>query len=251
VPLIVYDDWGGMALGWWDGADWVHVREDTMLRISGGETYQVALLGSEAVVEGGSPTNTGCDVVRPQGSPGVHLSDGNALHAMVNDGTGGERSITGVAISAPWDITPRPTTPGEWHPDLENLAIQLLGERGFITDSVNNVQSLDVDLDGDGALESIFVIEETRLANSESGVYSIVFVVFPSLDETVVVAESVIPPNEEGYSESYRVSAVADLSGDGLMEVVISGLGWETSWVTIHEFVDGDFHQRIGAGCGV
>ncbi|HEX6220961.1 MAG TPA: hypothetical protein VF115_07690, partial [Acidimicrobiia bacterium] len=91
----------------------------------------------------------------------------------------------------------------------------------------------------------------TRLANSASGVYSMIFVVSPFSDETSVVAESVIPPNDEGYPESYRVSAVADLSGDGVMEVVVSGLGWESSWVTVHEYAEGRFVRRIGAGCGV
>ena len=251
VPLVVYDDWGGMALGWWDGDEWVQVGEDTSLAVAGGETYQVALLGSEATLEGSSQTNTGCDVVMPEGLPGVQLSDGNALYTMVNDGQGGERSISGVAISAPWNIYPRPAIPGEWHPDLENLAFQLLGERGFVTDAVNNVQSIDADLDGDGALETLVVVEETRLANMASAVYSMIFVVSPSFDEPLILAASVIPPNDEGFPESFRVSAVADLSGDGHMEVVVSGEAWESSWVTVYELVEEEFVIRIGAGCGV
>lgn len=251
LPLVVYDDWGGMALGWWDGTQWVQVDEDTSLPVSGSESYQVAVLGSSEIVEGSAPTNSGCDAVRPEGLPGVQLSDGDALHTTVSDGTGGERSVSGVAISAPWDIQPRPAVAGEWHPDLENLAFQLLGERGFVTDSINHVQSVDADLDGDGALETILVIEATHLANSASGVYSMVFVVFPSFGEALVIAELVIPPNEEGFPESYRISAVSDLSGDGVMEVVVSGLAWESSWVAVYEYAEGLFHRRISAGCGV
>lgn len=251
VPLVVYDDWGGMALGWWDGSEWVQVTEETSLPVSGDETYRVALLGSRALIEGSAPANRGCEVVAPNGFPGVQLSDGNALYTIVDDGSGGERVISGVAISAPWDIHPRPAEVGEWHPDLENLAFELLSERGFVTDSVNNIQTLDADLDGDASLETLVMIEETRLANSVSAAYSMLFVVSPSSDAVHVVAESVIPSGEDGFPASFRVSDIADLSGDGKMEVVVDGLAWENGWVTVYELTESGFVERISGGCGV
>lgn len=250
-PLIAYDDWGGIALGWWDGSDWVQVEADTTLPATGGEDYQVALLGSEAVLEGGPPGNHGCDVVFPEGLPGVQFDDGNALYTIVDDGSGGERSVSGVAISAGWNLRPRPVMAGESHPDLETLAIGLLEERGFDTDTVNIIQVVDADLDGDGAIESFVVAERTELGNEMSGVYSILFAVSPFWDEPVVIAGSVIPEDETGFPASFRVSAIADLSGDGLMEVVVDGLAWENSWVTVHELTESGFVERIGAGCGV
>lgn len=250
LPLVVYDDWGGIALGWWDGSVWVQAEEGTELPVSGGEDYQIALLGSAAVLEGSQPTRTGCDVILPEGLPGVQFEDENALHLTLDDGTGGERTVSGVAITAPWQINPRAVSPGEAHPDIEALAVELLAERGYDADRVELVQSVDADLDGDGTIESIFVAEETELANEISGVYSFVFAVSPAWDAPAVVAESVIPSDDAGFPASFRVSAVADLSGDGVMELVVDGIAWENSWVSVHELTESGFAERIGAGCG-
>jgi len=251
-PLVAYDDWGGMALGWWDGTRWVQVDAETVLPVVGGEDYQVALLGSQAILEGGPPQNTGCDVVLPDAPmPGIQFDDGNALYTIVDDGQGGERFVSGVAISAPWNLRPRPVTDGETHPDLEALAAGLLAERGYTADAVNLVQAVDADLDGDGTIETLVVAEQTELANDMSDVYSLLFAVSPAWDEAVVVVESVIPADDTGFPASFRVSAVADLSGDGRMELVVDGQAWENGWVTVHELTQAGFEHRIGAGCGV
>jgi hypothetical protein len=173
------------------------------------------------------------------------------MRSVIDDGRGGDRGISGVAISAPWPIYPRPVQQGEAHPDLEATAITLLEERGFITDSVEIVQTLDVDLEGDGTIETLVVVEETELANDISNVYSMVFAVSPAWNGPLVVAESVIPAGQSGYPASYRVSAVADLSGDGVMEVVLDVLAWEFSGVSVFELIDSGFEMRIDAGCGV
>jgi hypothetical protein len=239
-----------MALGWWDGSEWVQASEDTTLPISGDESYQVALLGSDVIVEGGPQHNLGCEMAGAA-QPGVELSDSEALSTFIDDGQGGERSISGVAVSAPWDLHPRPTVPGETSPDIENAAFGLLADLGFTTDSVSVVQVLDTDLDGDGSPDTLVVAESTELANQASGVYSLVFAVSPSWNEPAVVAESVIPATEDGFPESYRISAVADLSGDEVMEIVISGSAWESSWVGVYELTPDGFVATIGAGCGV
>lgn len=250
-PLVAYDGWGGIALGWWDGTAWAQVEAGTELPISGGEDYQVALLGSDALVVGGAPGDNGCDIVMSEGLPSVPFDNGDALHATIDDGSGGERSLAGVAISAPWDITPRPVTAGETHPDFEDTAIRLLEDREYSTPTVDLVQAVDADLEGDGTVETIVVAEDTELANETSGVYSLVFAVSPSWDGARVITESVIPVDDSGYPASFRISAVADLSGDGMLEVVLDGLAWETGWVSVHELTDSGFEERIGAGCGV
>jgi hypothetical protein len=249
VPLVVYDGWGGMALGWWDGSAWVQASEDTTLPISGDETYQVALLGSDVLIEGGPQHNLGCEDLGAAW-PGVELTDVEALGTLIDDGAGGDRGISGVAVSAPWDIHTNPVSVGEESSDLQAAAFDLLAALDFTTDSVSIVQVLETDIDGDGAMESLAVAESTELANQASGVYSLVFVFGPSWDEPVVVAQSVIPATEEGFPESFRVSDVADLTGDGVMEVIISGWVWEGTFVGVYELTDDGFMARIGAGCG-
>jgi hypothetical protein len=249
VPLVVYGGWGGIAMGWSDGSAWAEVEGDTALPLVGGEDYQVALLGATGTVMGGPPHNSGCEVTFP--SPGVTFDESEALDTFIDDGEGGERFIEGVAISAPWPLQPRAVQQGEAHPDLEAIAITLLEERGFITDIVEIVQTLDVDLNGDGTIETLVVVEETELANDISNVYSLVFAVSPAWDGALVISESVIIAGQSGYPASFRVSAVADLSGDGLMEVVIHDSSWEASGVTAYELTDFVFEPRLSAGCGV
>lgn len=248
LPLIVIHE---MALGWWDGTGWVQVEEGTSLPVSGGEHYQVALLGGGVVLEGGAPENLGCAEVLPVGMPGVPLSDSAALHRTLPGGPDGETGVSGVAISAPWELTPRPVVDGEAHPDLEQEAIEILARRDFVTDRVEIVQSIDADLDGDGAIETLVVAEETELANEMSDVYSLVFVVSPAWQGSRVVEASVIPPDEVGFPATFRISAVSDLSGDGVMEVVLDGEAWENFWVSVYDMTDEGFVNRVEAGCGV
>ena len=52
-PLVV-SEFG--ALGWWDGSQWIEVDELTSLPVSGGEDYQIAVLGMTATTTGGPET---------------------------------------------------------------------------------------------------------------------------------------------------------------------------------------------------
>ena len=247
-PLVVIWE---MALGWWDGTEWVQVDQRTSLPVSGGEDYQVAKLGGGDVIQGGAPENSGCAQVLPEGLPGVSFSDDSALVTTIEHGLDGHNLVSGVAISAPWELTPRPVVDGEAHPDLEQEAIEILAARGFAKDSVEIVQTIDADLDGDGAIETLVVVEETELGNEMSDVYSMVFVVSPEWQDSRVVEASVIPADEVGFPATFRISAVADLSGDGVMEVVLDGGAWENFWVSVYELTDEGFVNRIEAGCGV
>lgn len=246
APIVAGGPFVGV-LGWWDGAQWVQAEEGTALDVGGGEDYQVALLGSSTIIQGG-PRVQGCDFVRDD-YPAIEFSDPQALTELADSGI--RTTISGVAISAPWELVPRPVTRGEAHPHLEALAVDLLGSMGFETNAVVIVQTVDADLDGDGAMQTIVVAEETELANSASGVYSIVFVAGVREIEPQIIDSSVIPRGEEGFPASFRVGAVADLNGDQVMEVVLSGEAWESSWVSVYEWTGAGLERRISAGCGV
>lgn len=248
VPVVTSST-ANMTLGWWDGSAWVDLGEGDNIPVDGGEDYQVVLEGARGVVQGSEQVQ-GCDVLFPSDFPGIQLSDPEALSRHIEHDAG-RGAVFGVAISAGWELRPRPVTDGESHPDLEAMAIDLLEERGYATDTVDIVQAIDADLDGDGAAETFLVAEETELANEMSDVYSILFVVSPSWDVPEVIAHSVIPADDSGFPASFRVSAIADLSGDGLMEIVVDGLAWENVWVSVHELTESGFEARIGAGCGV
>ena len=238
-----------MTLGWWDGSTWVNAEEGMALPVVGGEDYQIALLGTEGRTTTGSARVAGCDILFPSDFPGIQLADPELLSHPLQEGE--QSAISGVAISAGWELTPHYVGDGEAHPDLETMAIDLLAERGFETDSVEIVQTVDANLDGGEFIETIVVVEETELSFDQSSAgYSLVFLV-GSDSEPMVIDQSVILPGESGSPRSYRVGAVADLNGDGLMEVVLDGVAWESSWLGVYEMTDDGFVRRMGAGCGV
>ena len=240
------------TLGWWDGTTWVEAEDGMDLPVTGGEDYQIALLGTEDAMTSGGPRITGCDIYGPDVDiPGIELADPDRLFVELEDDVSGRGGLSGVAISASWDITPRPTGGVDASTEVENAAFDILADLGFTTDAVSLVQTLESDLDGDGAVETIVVAESTVVEDQASGVYSMVFAISPTWGEPMLVAESVIPATEVGFPESYRVSAVADLNGDGVMEVVVDGIAWETSWIGVYELTTDGFEPRIGAGCGV
>lgn len=251
APVVTSSTFEGV-LGWWDGSGWVQSENDMALPVDGGEDYQIALLGFKEVVTTGGPRVTACDIHGPEfDRPGVELADPNLLTRFVESDDGGRGAFSGVAISAPWELAPRPVVEGEASSDLEAIAVSLLEERAYPTDSAQIVQVVEADLDGDGVVETFVVAEDTELGNQGSDVYSILFATSPEWDAPRVVEELVISPEEVGFPASFRVGAVADLSGDGLMEVVMSGVAWENSWVTVYEMTEDGFESRIGAGCGV
>jgi hypothetical protein len=182
-----------MALGWWDRSSWVQAEEGSVLPAAGGEDYQVALIGSDQIIRGGTPDDLGCEVLSFS-FPSIASENGDALGTTIDDGDGGERLISGVAVSAPWDITPRPFVFAEPRPEMEAAALDLLTHMGFTRTSAPIVQVVEGDLNGDGSIESIVVAEETELANSMSDVYSLVFILSDTNPTPVIVEVSAFPP---------------------------------------------------------
>ena len=153
------------ALGWWDGANWVQVEPATALPVAGGEDYQVALIGLEAIVVGGPPT-TLCE---PVNNPGVVLENEQIL--------GDFPGPFGVAISAPWVLVPYLVQAIEDDGTYSGFVSELLAERGLDVPEPTMKQILQVDLEGDGVNEVLVVAEDVsevcspRTATTRSSSY--------------------------------------------------------------------------------
>ncbi len=237
------------ALGWWDGGNWVQVDELTSLPVSGGEDYQVVLSGSDEIVSGGTPTIQ-CE---PLFNPGVELSDAEAL--------GDWPDVVGVAISAPWDLTPHFAQEEADDGTYSDFARPLLADRGLDVDNPVIKQVIRFDLDGNGENEVIAVAEDIADSDSlfaQEGDYSLVFlrIVVEGEVQTAILGESIVDELQEGVTPfilSHSVAAVADLSGDGKMEMVIHEVYYEGSGWSVWEYVNDDLGAvfQIGSGCGV
>ena len=67
-----------------------------------------------------------------------------------------------------------------------------------------------------------------------------------------VLTEHFVPtPMDTPSPDRSRVMAIADLNGDGTMEVAIGSVYWESAGVAIYEFAGGALHEVMSSGCGV
>lgn len=239
-PLIVA---GFGALGWWDGSDWIMAEDAGALPVVGGEDYQIAKVGLQAITTAGPQTL----VCEPLNNIGVELDN----EELLGDWPG----PYGVAISAPWDIQPHLF---EEIPDdgtYAGFAAELLSTRGLDVASPVIKQLFRTDLEGDGVNEVLVVAEDlTDGLLLQEGDYSIIFLrkVVEGDVQTAVLGETVVLPGDDEFEASYSVGAVADLSGDGKMEIVVSSGFFEGLSVQVHEYVNDDLGPviQLEVGCG-
>lgn len=67
---------------------------------------------------------------------------------------------------------------------------------------------------------------------------------------TVPLRVDVYPEAEElAYPYRYEVTAVLDLNGDGLLEVIVHGLRYEGEWVGVFQVVHDDIEPVLTASC--
>jgi hypothetical protein len=239
-PLVVA---GFGALGWWDGSSWVKVETGDSLPVNGGEDYQVAVLDLTATTTGG-PQAVVCG---PLDNIGVVLSHEELLGAWPGP--------YGVAISAPWVLTPHIVEQIEDDGTYAVFARELLSSRGL--DVANPVikQLLRVDLEGDGVNEVLVVAEEVTGGFFPTvGDYSIIFMrkSIEGTVETALLESAIVFDPDVDFSAAFTVGAVSDLSGDGKMEVVVSAAYFEGLGVKVFEYVNDDLGpvSQLSTGCG-
>jgi FG-GAP repeat len=115
------------------------------------------------------------------------------------------------------------------------------------------------DLDGDGAAEVVVVAERLTDPNQPPAVgdYSVAFLrrsVGGGVETTVLdssVAQAVDPPGFP-FLSYLRLSAVADLNGDGRTELLLGAREYESAWTRAYELeADGNVVAVLDVGCGL
>lgn len=239
-PLIVS---GFGALGWWDGSDWINAEEESELPVVGGEDYQIARIGLQAVTTGG-PQTLMCE---PLDIIGVEIDNPELL--------GEWPGPYGLAISAPWDLQPHLFETLSDDGTYAGFASALLSTRGLTVANPVIKQLLRTDLEGDGVNEVIVVAEDvTPGLLMEEGDYSVAFLrkVIEGSVETAILGATVVTDAESPFGASFSVGAVADLNGDGKMEIALNSAYFEGLGVEVVEYVNDDLGTitQLQVGCG-
>ncbi len=237
---------GRSVLGGWDGARWVSYGRGlppAPVPARAGDRYQVlGLDGPPFTATGSDPEQVAC------GGDDTYLVSVGEFDpdapAMV--------AVRGVAAPRPRPVTVLDPTA----PEYRNAAAQVLAGLGADVQDPAVRQVVRVDLDGDGTDEVLVRAEVADRASLRpvAGDYSVVFVrrlVGGAVQNTVVASDvPVIGPDEIRAITVYDLASVADLNGDGRMEVVLVWSYYEGGGVIGYELQGDRLAPVLEAGCG-
>lgn len=237
-------------IGAWDGTQWVDLDPDAVSPAADIATVSVASVDLPTVVADvayrnpdyacvDAPLHTGLlpEVVLPESPLGY--------------------GYQGVAVTADWSLQPRPVAAvGLDAAVYQEVGESLLADRAGIDPADGDVvQVIRVDLDGDGTEEVLVSFRYLSASQfGETGDFSIVYARFVQPDGSIhdrIVWEHVVPdsPTFPAVGRA-SVAAVADLNGDGVMEVAIRSVFWEFTGIEIYEMNGTALVPIMSAGCG-
>lgn len=242
VPVIT-SPWG--ALGWWDGSGWVDavVQPDTDLT---GRYRLVGLLGSGRAEAGtvGETCHEGAGGVRPY--PEIQWGEGDPF------------PVWSLALSAPWELGSVEVF--EAGADYGSAVSRFFATRDFQVEDPTIVQAVRADLFADGTPDAIIVAESIGDPVSllpTVGDYSVVMLFAdddPEQTPLLLGSEVLVRDLDSGaIPYTLRVPAVADLNGDGTLEVAVASAYYEGRGINVFAQVEGirGLDSVLGAGCGV
>jgi hypothetical protein len=171
-------------------------------------------------------------------------------------------SDTGIAVgsAAKWNIVPRiPQEIALDNATYKKIVADFLKTKGILRPLVKITQAYRVDLEGDGTDEVLIAATNYKngLSSSASvGDYSAI-ILRKTVGKTVMTyqieGEYVKKKIEFGAPSEFSLSAIADLNGDGKMEIVTYGAYYEGEFAGVREMRAGKpvNVKELSVGCGV
>ena len=238
VPPVVVSRYG--LMGWWDG-EWVVPEGLDDVPVEGGELYQVVMLDQPQ----SSAIGSAARLCEPSLTPVLDLDP--PLPGDFGD-------VGAIAVLSDWELRPSPTTVfGLLAGEHREAVIDVLATLGIVSEP-GVYQHLGADLEGDGSEEVIIVAKQVADdLFARPGDYSVVLL-RKSVEgewQTAILESSLAEPDSP-YILSHSVAAVADLNGDGRMEIVIDAAYYEGAGSVAYEYVGNDTGAQavLNGGCG-
>ena len=174
-----------------------------------------------------------------------------------------EELKNGVAVQAPsWNVMPRlPQALDPKDATYVQIVADILKGAGIKKPDVRITQAFKIDLDGDGNDE--VVIAANRYAQGASklsgissittaGDYTLVFVrkkIGEKIENIFVVKAVWLEANQGPLARQNEISAIADLNGDGKMELVLYSAYYEGSDSDVVEITGNKANAVLGCAC--
>jgi hypothetical protein len=253
IPLLIggADSAGWLFLGAWQLNRWQEAFDPSgdPIRpgIGAGNSFVVSNLTDETVVVAGD-TIEACFDGRV----------GPAIDVEVAPPDPPGFGYNAVAVLEPtWTLMPRPVAVTATAPD----AYRALGEAAFAGEPVDATQGdieqlVVADLDGDGADEALAVFEfvQPDAGPGTPGDLAALLVIDVDSRAADTVLLSAVDEDADGDTfpliERYRILDIADLNGDGRMEVLVHTWYYEGAAVIVYTYDGGELTEVLTAGCG-
>jgi hypothetical protein len=254
VPLLIggAGDGGWLFLGAWQQDRWQEATDPSgnPIRpgIEVGAQFTVSNLDGETPVVLGENTEA-CfdDRVGPAIDVDVAAPDppGYGYNAV-------------AVISQPWPLKPRRVAVTSTSPD----AYQALGEAAFADEPVDASQGAiaqvvvaDLDGDGDDEVLASFEFVQPSAGPGAPGDHAALLLIDVGTRAADTVLLSAIDQDvaDDGsfeLTERYRVLDVADLNGDGRMEVLVHAWYYEGAAVIVYTYDGTELTEVLATGCG-
>ncbi len=236
-------------LGWSHPGGWVDEFDAADVPAGAGDHYQTVLLDGPVGIAVGGPAEAFCeplDLVNIPLDPSIAGPFGD-VHA--------------VAVGGNWELRPQEVTSlALGLPAYVDATAELLTSHGIADPDVQIRRVLRADLEGDGIDEVFIVAANVGVADpADVGDYAVVFMrkLIAGEVQTALLAHWFVtepfPEDWIPFIDNYDIAAIADLNGDGRMEIVVQGNYYEGAFLSVFEYVDDDLGpvQVLGCGCGV
>lgn len=170
-----------------------------------------------------------------------------------------------LAVGGQWNALPR--TP-QFHAINERVYVRivadLLRKKRFAQPIMNITQVFRIDLDGDRVDEVLVSASHyadglgtetgSMATRPKAGDYSLVFLrkLIRGKVENIIIDGEFYPSIKEdtGPPSQYKIASVADVDGDGVMEVIVSSDYYEGGTNTVYSIKGNKIEAMTSCGCG-
>lgn len=244
VVPILETNIGGL-LGGVKNGEWLSAKE-TAANLKGGETYKVF-----GLTESASSELTG-------ESPAAEVPCEEFYSVSIKP----ERKINAVALgsSLNWNPSARPIVKIENNSAAyQKVVAETLASKNLVKSAPKATQIFQTDLDGDGTNEVVISTSSFNkglTSRGDVGDYSFILlrkVVDGKAKNFILSGDFVQKASNADAPAEYKISGIADLNGDGKMEIIVFARYYEGSWVEVFEMKNDNMTsvEKLKSACGV